>query len=132
MNNNQSNYYRPKDKKFGYMFLLTAIFSLVSSLFAWGQGWLFSVNELNLFLMPMADLIVTTPLSLIAASGILNGRKWRFKLGLIASGVYIFGSVLVFITLVWQGSPYSIKLVFHSVFGFLFSTWFITSTLFRK
>jgi hypothetical protein len=82
--------------------------------------------------MPLADLIVTTPLSLLAASGILNGRKWGFKIGLIASGVYILGSVLVFITLVWQGSPYSFKLIFPSIFGLLFSIWFITYTLFRK
>ena len=34
-------------KFFGVFFLLTGIFSFVSSLFAWGQGWLFSIKNIN-------------------------------------------------------------------------------------
>ncbi len=40
-NNNMTNL----SKFFGIFFLLTGIFSLISSLVAWGQGWLFSIKN---------------------------------------------------------------------------------------
>jgi hypothetical protein len=59
---------KPAEKNYGYLFLLTGIFCVVSSLFAWGSGWLFSIDSLDLFLLPMSDLVVTAPLSLITST----------------------------------------------------------------
>jgi hypothetical protein len=132
MNYLRNNNIKPSEKNYGYLFLLTGIFCVVSSLFAWGRGWLFSINSLDLFLLPMSDLVVTAPLSLITSSGILKGRRWGFKLGLITAGVYIFGSVQVFITLYWQSTPYSYLWIFPAAFGFVFAISFISYTLFKK
>jgi len=110
-----------QEKVFGWIFLLTGIFCIISSLYAWGEGWLFSVSNLDTFLIPMADLVSTGPLSLITAYGILKRKAWGVKFGILTAGIYIFGSVLVFITLVWRGSPYAIQLIIPSVFGFVFA-----------
>jgi hypothetical protein len=78
-----------KHKLFGWLFLLTGIFSIISSLFAWGKGWLFAINNFNDFLLPMADLIVIGPLSLISAFGIFKMKNWGLKIGTLTAGAYI-------------------------------------------
>lgn len=104
-------------KIWGIFFLLTGIFSLISSLFAWGEGWLFSMTRLSSFLLPMADLLTTGPLSMISAYGILRKKHWGIPVALFTSGIYLFGSVLVFITLIWNGSPYPVQFVVPAVFA---------------
>jgi hypothetical protein len=118
---------RPKQATaFGILFLLTGIFSFVSSLFAWGEGWLFSIITLNSFLLPMADLLITVPLSFITAYSILTKKRWGSNFGILTVGVYLFGSILVFITLLWKGQPYPILFLIPSVTGFVFAlTYFI-------
>jgi hypothetical protein len=106
---------------FGIVFLLTGIFSFVSSLFAWGEGWLFSITTLDSFLLPMADLLTTAPLSFISAYGILTKKRWGNNFGILTVGIYFFGSVLVFITLFWKGQPYPILYLIPSVTGFIFA-----------
>jgi hypothetical protein len=107
------------EKIFGLLFLLTGIFSIISSLYAWGEGWLFSISDLNSFLLPMADLLTTGPLSLITAYGILKGKDWYIKVGILTAGMFIYGSVLVLITLLCKGKPYPIQLIIPSTTGFV-------------
>lgn len=120
------------DKISGYLFLSTGIFALISSLFAWGNGWLFSIKNLDLFLMPMADLIVIGPVSIISAIGILKLKKWGAKFGILTAGAYIFSSVLVFIKLYWHGQPFPLKLIIPSVTGFIFGISFFIYELKRN
>jgi hypothetical protein len=119
-------------KVFGWLFLLTGIFSIISSLFAWGEGWLFSIVKLDSFLIPMADFITIGPLSLISAFGIFKAKNWGFKFGTITAGAYIYGSILVFIILLWHGKPYSIKLIIPSVAGFMIGFSFLIYVLKRS
>ena len=114
-------------KVFGWLFLFTGIFSFISSLFAWGNGWLFSINSIEYILIPWADLIAIGPLSIVSAYGIFKMKKWRIKFGTLTSGAYIYSSVLVFIIILWHGKPYPIKLVIPSISGFLigFSFFFL-------
>ena len=118
-------------KLFGWLFLLTGIFSIISSLFAWGEGWLFSISKLDIMLIPMADLISIGPLSLISAFGIFKMKNWGLKLGTLTAGAYTYGSVLVFITLAWHGQPYSIKLIIPSFSGFIIGLSFLIFVLKR-
>lgn len=106
---------------FGVLFLLTGIFSIVSSLFAWGEGWLFSITTFDSFLLPMADLLTTVPLSLVSAYSIVTKKRWATNVGILTVGIYLFGSVLVFISLCWRGHPYPIQFLIPSVSGFIFA-----------
>ena len=94
---------------------------MIGSLFTWGVGWLFYSQDLNQLLIPMADLIITFPVSIIAAIGIYKQKKWGIYFGLLASGIYIFVSVLVFIKLFYLGSPYPLKLIVPALFGFIYA-----------
>lgn len=119
-------------KFFGLFFLLTGIFSLISSLFAWGQGWLFSIKNINLFLVPMADLLTTFPLSIITAYGILKNKSWSIFFGIFTSGIYFFGSIVVFIIIFFNTNPFQFQLFIPSIIGFLFSIAFFIWSIINK
>jgi hypothetical protein len=82
-------------------------------------------------LIPWADIILTGPISLISGYGILKNLNWGRILGLFTSGIYILGSVLVFITIVWNNN-YSIFLIFPSISGLLIGVGFVVFTLREK
>lgn len=126
---NEKNELKKDLDVFALFFLLTGIFAIVGSLFTWGDGWLFSQSDLLKSLIPLADLIVTGPISIISAFGIWNQKRWGIYLAMMCSGIYIFGSALVYIMLVWKGSPYPPELFIPPLFGMVFSTLFFVKVL---
>lgn len=105
-------------KIYGILFLLTGCFAIVGGLCTWGVGNIFFQQELDKVLIPWADIILTGPLSLIGGYGILKKRNWGLLLGLCTSGIYVFGSVLVFISIVWN-KDYSACLIVPALSGFM-------------
>jgi len=121
---------------FTWLFLTTGIFAIVGSFYCWGEGWLFSQRNLSNVLIPLADLIVSGPLSIISAYGLWSKRGWGIYAALLSSGVYLFGSVLVFITITWNGSPYPIQLIIPAISGMsiaiLFFVWVVKNYYTQK
>ena len=103
-------------KIFGILFILTGIFAIVGGLYTWGDGSILSQSELVRVLIPWGDVILTGPLSIIGGYGILKKKPWAEILGLNISGIYIFGSLLVFISMFWN-NDYSIFLIIPAVSG---------------
>ena len=118
-------------KTFGILFILTGIFAIAGGLYTWGDGSIFSQTELLTVLIPWADIILTGPISLISGYGIFKNLNWGRILGLVTSGIYILGSVLVFITIVWNNN-YSIFLIFPSISGLLIGVGFVVLTMREK
>ncbi len=108
-------------KWIAWMFLSTGVFAIVGALYTWGDGPIYLEQDLLTALVPWADLMITGPLSLLAAYGIWNKRTWGHILGLMVCGIYLFGSALVYIALVWNGPPYPLKLALPPVIGIAFS-----------
>lgn len=118
-------------KIFGILFILTGIFAIAGGLYTWGDGSIFSQTELLTVLIPWADIILTGPISLISGYGILKNLNWGRILGLFTSGIYILGSVLVFITIVWNNN-YSVFLIVPSISGLLIGVVFVVFTIREK
>jgi hypothetical protein len=87
------------NKTFGILFLLTGIFAIIGGLYTWGEGSIFNQNELLKVLIPWADIILTGPISILCGIGIIKKQYFGYILGLITSGIYIFGTTLVFVTM---------------------------------
>ena len=124
---------RPEtDNKFtvmaGVLFILTGIFAILGGLYTWGQGSIFNQNELLTVLIPWADIIITAPISLLSGYGVLKNRIWGTTLGLVTSGIYIFGSTLVFITMYWNNN-YSLLLMIPALSGLIIGLGFIALKL---
>jgi hypothetical protein len=118
-------------KIFGILFILTGIFAIAGGLYTWGDGSIFSQTELLTVLIPWADIILTGPISLISGYGILKNLNWGRILGLFTSGIYILGSLLVFITIVWNNN-YSVFLIVPSISGLLIGVGFVVFTIREK
>lgn len=118
-------------KVFGILFILTGIFAIVGGLYTWGNGSIFSQTELLTVLIPWADIILTGPISLVSGYGVIKNLFWGSVFGLVTSGIYILGSVLVFIAIVWN-NDYSVFLIVPSVSGFLIGWGFVVFSLKEK
>ena len=105
------------DRWFSLLFFLTGFFALVSGLSTWGEGPIFTQTELVKAWIPVSDLVLTGPVSLATAYGLRRGRPWGRLLGLVTSGVYLLGSVLVGTELLWKGPPYAWTLVIPALAG---------------
>jgi len=106
------------NKLFGTLFILTGFFAIVGGLYTWGDGSIYRQNELVKILIPWADIILTGPLSLICGYGVIKNKNWGHILGLSTSGIYIFGSLIVFISMLWN-KDYSIYLITPAISGLL-------------
>ena len=104
---------------------------MAGGFYTWGDGSIFSQTELLTVLIPWADIILTGPISLVCGYGIINNLNWGRVLGLITSGIYIFGSLLVFITIVWN-NDYSVFLMVPSISGFLIGICYVVFTFKEK
>jgi hypothetical protein len=112
------------NKTFGILFILTGVFAIAGGLYTWGDGSIFSQTELLSVLVPWADIILTGPISLISGYGIFKNMNWGKILGLLTSGIYTLGSVLVFITIIWN-NDYSVFLLVPSISGFLLGAGYV-------
>ena len=119
------------NKLFGILFLATGCFAIVGGLCTWGVGNIFFQQELENVLIPWADIILTGPLSLICGYGILKKQHWGQILGLCTSGIYVFGSILVFISIFWN-KDYSACLIVPALFGFLIGICFTILSLLNQ
>ena len=104
-------------KFFSWLFLSTGIFAIVGALYTWGDGPIYHQRDLLAVLVPWADLLITGPLSILAAFGVWKMRSWGFSLGLMVCGIYLFGSALVYIALIWNGAPYPPELAYPPILG---------------
>ncbi|MFN4084194.1 MAG: hypothetical protein ACK4K9_11235 [Bacteroidia bacterium] len=111
-------------KLFGWLFLLTGVFAILGGLYTWGDGSIFLQNELIMVLIPWADIILTGPVSVITGYALLKHINWANKAGLFTSGIYLFGSVQVFITMIWN-YHFSIILFIPALSGLLIALMFL-------
>lgn len=120
-------------KFFSWLFLSTGVFAIVGALYTWGDGPIYQQEDLLSVLIPWADLLLTGPFSIAAAYGIWKMRSWGFILGLMVCGIYLFGSALVYISLIWNGSPYPAEILFPPIlglgFGIAYPIWLLKNTL---
>lgn len=116
------------------LFLTTGLFAILGGLYTWGKGPLFVHNDLVEALVPWGDLLMTGPLSLLAAFGLLKNTRWGYLMGLMVCGIYLFGSNLVYISLVWHGKPYPLQLALPPLAGILigvsYPIWLVHSQAF--
>ncbi len=107
------------------MLMLTGVFALMGALYAWGKGLIFTMKPGMESPILWGDLLVAAPLSLIAGVGLRRGKRWGMFLALAAAGVYIYGSVQVYVMILLQGAPYPLSLVIPPLFGLAIAAWVI-------
>ena len=88
-----------KQSTFAWIFVCMGVFAGVSGAYDWGKGWVWCPHAGGCVLVPFADLLLASPLSVWTGVQLLTQKK-RVRgavLGLLTSGCYLFGSVQVVI-----------------------------------
>ncbi|NMC06867.1 MAG: hypothetical protein GYA24_16735 [Candidatus Lokiarchaeota archaeon] len=104
-------------RMYSMSFLTTGIFAAVGALYRWGDGPLFSAapgTDLELYI---AELVVAAPAAILASVGMSRLRRWGMLLVLFTTGVLIYGSILVYASILSTGFPFPLELCIPPVFG---------------
>ena len=108
-------------KKIAISCYMTGIFAMVGALYCWGDGPIFNAPiDVNLSLY-IAELLVCGPLSFIAGYGYSKMKGWGLFAGLIVTGIYVYGSAMVYASLFLVGPPYPLELIIPPIFGIILS-----------
>lgn len=91
------------------------IFAFVGSLWMWGEGFLFSFPAGVDYSFPVADLLVNTPASILAATGLWRMRQWGYIASQFVAGFYTYASVEIFVMVAQEGPPYPAEIVVPQV-----------------
>ncbi len=118
-------------KVFGILFILTGLFAIVGGFYTWGDGHIMHQKELIQVLIPWADIILTGPLSLASGFGIIRKQSTAIILGIATSGIYIYGSVMVFIMMLWNQNL-SILLFIPAFSGLLIGLGFVVLCMIKN
>jgi len=107
-----------EQRVFAILFLIIAVFAVIASLFTWGSGYLFSEEISSRSLLPIVDLLVTFPLSVLSGIYLLKNRSIGYILGLVLAGTLLFGSVAVYVS-IYIENEYNLELFIPPISGIL-------------
>jgi hypothetical protein len=94
--------FKPTGVKVLYIVLLVfSIMAFFGSLLLWGQGFLFAPPPGLDLSLPITDLFVNAPASLIAAIGLWRMKPFGYIATQFVAGFYVYASVEIFVDL-WQ------------------------------
>ena len=99
------------------MLLLTGIFAIIGGLYTWGEGFIFNAptgTDLRIFI---ADILIAGPFSILASLGLWKCKLWGLLFSWFVSGVYLYGSVAVYVMIFQNGSPYPFELILPPLAG---------------
>ena len=85
--------------------LLFGLAAALGSLFLWGQGFLLSFPANMDYRMPIADLLVNAPASLMAAFGLWRMRRYGYVAAQFVAGFYTYASVEIFVAVAQGALP---------------------------
>jgi hypothetical protein len=98
----------------GILFLF-GLFAFIGSLFMWGKGFLFSFPSGEDYRFPITDILVNAPVSIFAAIGLWQGRKFGYIASQFVAGFYIYGSVEIFVMVFQAPPPYPLEILIPQV-----------------
>lgn len=65
----------------------------------------------------IADIILAGPLSILASIFLWKSNLWGLLLSWLVSGIYLYGSVVVYVMIIQNGPPYPLELIFPPIIG---------------
>ena len=95
-----------------FLFGLVAFFG---SVFLWGQGFILSFPEGVNLAFPIADILVNTPASIIAAVGLWKLKEYGYPASQFVAGFYIYASVIIITEAAQGGPPYPLEIVLPQI-----------------
>ena len=93
------------------------IFAFIGGLYSWGNGPIWNMLATNQSSQYLTDMLIVSPISIISGFGIYNLKRWGLISGIFCAGLYIYGSILVYIDILLSPGPIPFDLIIPPVFG---------------
>lgn len=97
------------------LLFLFGVFAFVGSMFLWGEGFILSFPEGVDYSFPIADILINTPASIIAAIGLWKLKRYGYVVSQFVAGFYIYASVEIFVDVAQAGPPYLMEIIFPQI-----------------
>lgn len=99
----------------------TGFFALIGALYRWGEGSLFNAPENSNLTIYLADIILAAPVSFLSAYCMSKYPHWGIIFGNITAGIYLYGSAMVYISIIQNIFDPALKLIIPPIFGICLS-----------
>ena len=99
-----------------FLFGLLAFFG---SLFLWGEGFILRFPAGVDYSLPVADILVNAPASIIASIGLWKMRRYGYAAAQFVAGFYVYASVEIFVDVAQGDLPASAEIVAPQVLAVL-------------
>jgi len=103
----------------------TGFFAGLGALYRWGEGPLFPVTTDPMTALLIADLVVTAPLSILAAVLLTLRHPWGRRMALGCAGICIYGSAQVVVLVAVGHLPLHWMYVAPVAFGLGLAGWIL-------
>lgn len=101
------------------------VFAFTGSLFLWGEGFILSFPEGVDYSFPVADILINTPASLIAAIGLWKLKRYGYVASQFVAGFYVYASVEIFVQVAQAGPPYPMEIILPQVLAVIVAIFLI-------
>ncbi len=92
-------------KLLSILFFLFGALAFLGSIFLWGRGFILQFPPGVDYRFPVTDILVNAPVSLLAAIGLWQRRRYGYIASQFAAGFYIYASVEICIDVAQGGLP---------------------------
>lgn len=99
------------------LLFLFGLFAFFGSLFLWGEGFILQFPEGVDLSFPVADILVNAPGCIVASVGLWKLRRYGYVAAQIVAGIFMYGSVKIFVGVVQGGLPSTVEIIGPQVVG---------------
>jgi hypothetical protein len=101
------------------LLMLFGLLAFFGSLFLWGGGFLLSFPAGVDLALPVTDILVNAPASILAAIGLWRLARWGYAASQFVAGFYTYASVDIFVMVAQKGPPYPVAIILPQVLALI-------------
>lgn len=92
-------------KVLGGLLVAFGIFAFGGSSFLWGQGFILDPPAGMSVALPLADILINAPASIVAGIGLWQLRRFGYLAGYFVAGLYLYASAFIIVEAFEQRPP---------------------------
>lgn len=81
------------------------VLAFVGSAFLWGEGFILRPPAGVSIALPIADIVINAPASILAAIGLWQLRRYGYLAGYFVAGFYLYASAFILVEALWERPP---------------------------
>lgn len=92
-------------KWLGGLLVAFGLFAIAGSIFLWGQGFILRPPEGVNVALPLADILINGPASIVAGVGLWRRRRFGYLAAYFVAGIYLYASAFILVEAFQERPP---------------------------